>query len=318
MIRYSVIIPVYNRPHEVKELLQSLREIQRDDWEILIVEDGSAQSSEEVIREFDSLPIQYFTKDNTGQGFTRNWASEKAKGDFLVFFDSDCLIPPNYFDIIDEKISQNDIDAWGGPDKAHPDFSLLQKAVGFTMSSILTTGGIRGKRSVVGKFHPRTFNMGIRRSVFSELGGFKKTNMGEDIEFSTRMIKAGHKSILIEEAFVYHKRRETLDQFINQAYRFGKSRVINSRLNSGSLKLVHLFPVGFGLGFLAIPFLYLIHPMVFLGVFGIYLFYFLLVWIASLIEYKSLAVSLISIPVAFLQLFSYGTGIVVQLFRRSS
>ncbi len=318
MIRYSVIIPVYNRPEEVKELLDSLSAVERSDWEIIIVEDGSSKTCEDEIEEYiNQLPLHYYQKENTGQGFTRNWAAEKAQGEFLVFLDSDCLVPSNYFDIVDEFLRDNNTDSWGGPDRAHRSFTDLQKAVGFTMSSFLTTGGIRGQKKHFGKFQPRSFNMGVRREAFLQVKGFYQTNLGEDIEFSTRFRNCGYKSSLIKDAFVYHKRRETVDKFVRQAFNFGRGRVINARQNKGAFKVVHLLPLMFTLGFLSIPFWYLIHPLLVIYAFLLYIIYFLLIGFFAILEYKSLKIGILSIPIAFIQLSSYALGMVFEWVKKS-
>ena len=164
---YSIVIPVYNRPQEIDELLESLTKQSFKDFEVIVVEDGSTLRCEDLIGKYsDDLNIKYFYKENSGQGFSRNYGFEQAKGDWLIVFDSDCIIPPNYLQIIDDYVAKHDLDAFGGPDKASPDFTHLQKAISYSMTSFFTTGGIRGNKKHVGQFHPRSFNMGIRKEVF--------------------------------------------------------------------------------------------------------------------------------------------------------
>ena len=263
------------------------------------------------------MPIQYYQKENTGQGFSRNIGVEKSNGKYVVFFDSDCLIPEDYFTEADKYLSEFNPDAWGGPDKAHSSFTDFQKAVAFTMSSILTTGGIRGKKNHMGKFQPRSFNMGMKRDVFLSVKGFKQTNLGEDIELSTRLMNEGFKTSLFPNCFVYHKRRDTLDKFVQQAFSFGRGRIINSRTNKGALKLVHLFPLLFLLGFISIPFWYLIDPVLSGAAFLAYTIYFLLVSIFALIEYQSISVAFQVMPVSFLQLTSYAVGMLSEWTKKS-
>jgi len=219
---YSVVIPVYNRPEEVRELLNSLAEQTFKHFEVLIIEDGSSVKCQDVVLSFkDRLNINYFFKENSGQGFTRNYGFERAKGDYFIVFDSDCIIPNHYFKTVDDFLESNEIDSFGGPDSAHPSFNTLQKAISYSMTSPFTTGGIRGNKKHVGKFHPRSFNMGISKQVFEKTRGYKLTRMGEDIEFSIRVINSGFKTALIESAFVYHKRRTSLSQFYKQLHFFG-------------------------------------------------------------------------------------------------
>ncbi len=193
-IFFSVIIPVYNRPDEVRELLQSLTEQTYRNFEVVIIEDGSSDSCESVVDNFhNELDITYHYKENSGQGFSRNVGFEIANGDYFIIFDSDCLIPPHYFKTVNKRLKTDWLDAYGGPDRAHKSFTPLQKAISYSMTSPFTTGGIRGNEQHSGTFHPRSFNMGISREVFEETGGFKITRMGEDIEFSIRIIRNGFK-----------------------------------------------------------------------------------------------------------------------------
>ncbi|MDH5398621.1 MAG: glycosyltransferase [Cyclobacteriaceae bacterium] len=315
---FSVIIPVYNRPQEIFELLESLTKHNKALFEVIVVEDGSQISSVDQVMLFEGkLDIQYLEKENTGQGFSRNYAAQYARGKYLVFFDSDCLIPENYFGVVEKYLDRHAVDAWGGPDKAHENFSSWQKAISFTMTSVLTTGGIRGKKKHVGSFQPRSFNMGIRKDVFLETGGFKQTNLGEDIEYSTRLLNAGYKTALITEAFVYHKRRATPKQFFKQAFSFGKGRVITGRKNKNGIKLIHWFPLLFCLSFLGLPIAYIIHPVLFfvgVGVFGVY-FFSIAMW--SFLESRSLVVGLLSVFTAIYQLVGYGVGFLIQFIRKS-
>jgi glycosyltransferase involved in cell wall biosynthesis len=223
---YSVIIPIYNRPDEIKELLQSLTHQGFTNFEVIIVEDGSLKTCEDICKSFeDKLEIQYFYKENSGQGFSRNFGFEKAQGDYYIVFDSDCIIPEDYFETVDQHLDENPLDAFGGPDAALESFTLVQKAISYSMTSFFTTGGIRGGNKQLEKFRPRSFNMGISKAVFEKTSGYNITRMGEDIEFSIRIEKAGFKTGLIPNAKVYHKRRTRLDQFYKQLFFFGRGRI---------------------------------------------------------------------------------------------
>ena len=225
--RYSVIVPVYNRPEEIDELLNSLTRQTRSDFEVIIVEDGSAIPCQDIVARYsNSLTIQYFFKPNSGPGPSRNFGYAHANGEYLVVFDSDCIIPPQYFEAVDQALLQHQWQAWGGPDKAHGDFTPVQRAMGYTMASFFTTGGIRGGKKHVGWFQPRSFNMGISREVYQKTQGFTFDRFAEDIEFSIRMKQHGFRVGLIPEAFVYHKRRTNFGQFFRQVSNFGKGRVL--------------------------------------------------------------------------------------------
>lgn len=310
---YSVIVPVYNRPQEIAELLESLTRQTYQDFEVVLVEDGSTLTSEKVYEQYSGkLSIQYFFKPNTGPGPSRNFGFEKARGKYFVVFDSDCILPPHYFEAVQNFLRNEKVDAWGGPDRGMKDFTSLQQAMAFTMSSILTTGGIRGGKQKA--FQPRSFNMGISREVFEKTKGFHFDRFAEDIELSIRIRKAGFKTALITEAFVYHKRRTSLSQFFKQVSNFGKGRILVGRKHPGEVKITHWFPAFFLLGLLTIPFLYLFIPSIALPLSFAYGAYVLLVAIDCFISTKSFKVSLLSIPSVFVQMIGYGQGFLKTLF----
>lgn len=312
--KYSVIVPVYNRPEEVQELLESLTHQTVKNFEVIIVEDGSARPCVEVVDSFrDKLAIEYVVQQNAGPGPSRNTGYALARGEYFVVFDSDCIIPADYFKIVDEALATSPFDAWGGPDRAHKSFTLLQRAMAYTMASVLTTGGIRGAKKGIGSFQPRSFNMGISRRVFEKTGGFKLNRLAEDIEFSIRMKKLGFNVVLVADAFVYHKRRTTLSQFFKQVSAFGKGRVLVAQQHPGELKLTHWFPAVFTLGLVITPLLSLFSPVLALLAAGMYGFYFLAIAADSLRVNQHLAVALLSIPAAFIQLTGYGTGFLKQI-----
>jgi glycosyltransferase involved in cell wall biosynthesis len=307
--QYSIIIPVYNRPQEIEDLLQSLIVQEIIDFEVVIVEDGSTNRCDLVVDRFrDKLDIQYFFKPNSGPGPSRNFGFAQAKGKYLVVFDSDCIIPSGYFKAVEKSLHDNHWDAWGGPDRAHENFTSLQRAMGYTMSSILTTGGIRGGKKRVGWFQPRSFNMGMKRSVFEKTQGFKLSRYAEDIEFSIRMKHAGYKIGLITEAYVYHKRRTNLKQFYQQVFNFGRGRVMVGKVHPREVKLTHWFPTFFLAGTISI----ILTPLISLGLFalavGLFVFYLIAILIHSYKENKDTVVALLSVPAALLQLWGYGAG----------
>ena len=246
-MRYSVIVPLYNRPEEIRELLESLTAQTFKDFEVLVIEDGSTEDAKDIVSSFaERLPVQYFWKENERQGFTRNFGFERAQGEWMVVFDSDCLIPPHYFEAVEEFLSRNPgVEVFGGPDAAHPSFTPVQKAISHAMTSFLTTGGIRGGNTNVGQYQPRSFNMGISRRAYETAGGYRITVKGEDIEFSLRLMAHGLKSALIPEAFVYHKRRTDFAQFRKQVEFFGRARVNIRRFFPGSLRPLHWMPTIF-------------------------------------------------------------------------
>lgn len=318
IVKFSVIIPVYNRPDEVFELLDTLTDQTYQDFEVVIVEDGSSIDCKTEVDQFtDKLEIKYFKKENGGQGFARNHGFERASGDYFIVFDSDCLIPKDYFEIVNDHLTNHQLDAYGGPDAAHRSFSTLQKAINYSMTSTFTTGGIRGKRKRVGgAFHPRSFNMGISRSVFESTQGYLLPYMGEDLEFSIRIIKSGFKTGLIPEAFVYHKRRTSLKHFFKQLKFFGKARINVSRFHDDQIKLVHLFPMVFTLGCWILLLSFFTGGAIFkLGI-SLFLIYYVLIFIDALKSTKSISVALTALATSFIQLYAYGIGFMTEGWKK--
>lgn len=302
-IFFSIVIPVFNRPDEVAELLESLTQQSYRNYEIIIVEDGSSVPCEAVVKAYaDRLPVTYYTKPNSGPGQTRNYGAERAKGEYLLIWDSDILIPQGYFEAIETFLQTNPVDAFGGPDRAHESFTDVQKAINYSMTSFFTTGGIRGGKKKLDKFFPRSFNMGIRREVYTQLGGFRAMRFGEDVDFSYRIVETGYKTALIPDAFVYHKRRTDFRKFFRQVHNSGIARINLSILHPGTLKLVHTLPALFTLA--VIPFLPLM-PL-----------YALMVLVDAAIQNKSLKIGALSVVAAFTQLIGYGTGFIGAAFRR--
>lgn len=314
---YSIIVPVFNRPDEIRELLVSLTHQSFKSFEVLIVEDGSDILCKEIIDQFKhQLQIRYYFKENSGQGFSRNFGFNLAKGDYFIVFDSDCIVPSHYLDTVNSFIEANPIDCWGGPDKADASFSAIQKAINFSMTSFLTTGGIRGSRKSISNYHPRSFNMGISKEVFEKTGGYRITRMGEDIEFSIRIIESGFNIVLIEEAFVFHKRRVNISEFFKQLHFFGRARVNISRFYPEELKLVHLFPVCFLIGLIALPIFYVISTFLFQSLLAIYLLYFFVVFSSALFEERSIVIALWAVFASITQLSAYALGFLSEFKRK--
>ena len=307
MPRFSVIVPVYNRIDEVDDLLKSLSEQSCKDFEAVIVEDGSSQPCKNVISKYaDKVDVKYYYKENEGRSIARNYGLDRATGDYFIFFDSDCVIPPDYFKTLSAALDRNPVDCFGGPDAAHESFSTTQKAINYSMTSFLTTGGIRGGKVQLEKFVPRTFNMGYSRKVWEKVGGFREM-FSEDIDMSTRIRQAGFSIGLIREAFVYHKRRVNMKLFARQVYVFGMSRITLKLLYPDSLKLVHTLPAVFVLGSLMLIALaclvswWFITPL---------LAYFLAIFITALISTKSLIIACKALPASIIQLTGYGCGFI--------
>lgn len=314
-MKYSVIVPVFNRPDEVDELLQSLGEQSLKDFEVIIVEDGSKNPCKDVCDKFAGiLDLYYYYKENSGPGQSRNFGAEHARGEWLIVVDSDVVLPKGYLEAVEKELEEkgDGLAAWGGPDATHPDFTPIQKAISYSMTSFFTTGGIRGGKAKLDKFYPRSFNMGIRREVYLELGGFTKMRFGEDIDFSYRIVEAGYRSCLFPTAWVWHKRRTDLRKFFRQVYNSGIARINLEKRHPGTMKIVHLLPTVFTLGVIA---LLLLTPLSWLALIPIIL-YSLLICIDASVRNRSLWVGLLSVPAAFTQLMGYGLGFIESWWKR--
>ena len=349
-MKYSIIVPVFNRPDEVDELLQSLTQQTCKDFEVIIVEDGSEKPCKDVCDKYaDILDLHYYLKSNSGPGQSRNYGVERAHGDYVIILDSDVVLPTGYLSAVDSSLLTphsslhtppsslgGEAAAWGGPDASHPSFTPIQKAISYSMTSFFTTGGIRGGKKKLDKFYPRSFNMGIRRDVYLQLGGFSKMRFGEDIDFSYRIVEAGYKPQLFPEAWVWHKRRTDLRKFFRQVYNSGIARINLEKRHPGTLKLVHLLPMVFTLGVISLvlcALLTLLPPLSSslityhsslitraiarsLLVLSPLLLYCLLILVDSTLQNKSLRVGLLSIPAAFTQLMGYGLGFLESWWKR--
>jgi glycosyltransferase, group 2 family len=329
-MKYSIIVPVFNRPDEVDELLESLLSQEEKDFEVIIVEDGSQVPCKKVCDKYaDRLDLHYYYKENSGPGQSRNYGAERAKGDYLLILDSDVVLPKGYIRAVSEELNREPADAFGGPDCAHDSFTDTQKAISYSMTSFFTTGGIRGGKKKLDKFYPRSFNMGIRRDVYQELGGFSKMRFGEDIDFSIRIFKAGKRCRLFPEAWVWHKRRTDFRKFWKQVYNSGIARINLYKKYPDSLKLVHLLPMVFtvgtacllllilsGLFLLCIPILNIIGSLlVMIGLIPL-LLYSIIICVDSTMQNNSLKIGLLSIAAAFIQLTGYGCGFISAWWKR--
>ena len=328
-MKYSVVIPVYNRPDEVDELLESLSNQTQKDFEVIIVEDGSVTPCKDVCDKYAGiLALHYYAKENSGPGQSRNYGAERAKGDYIIILDSDVVLPAGYLQAIDDELSQSPAEAFGGPDAAHDSFTPVQKAISYSMTSFFTTGGIRGGKAKLDKFYPRSFNMGIRRDVYLQLGGFSKMRFGEDIDFSYRIVEAGYKPRLFPSAWVWHKRRTDFRKFFRQVYNSGIARINLEKRHPGTMKLVHLLPTVFAVGVIALILIsavgralmhYASHDRFYWMCFAPWipiLLYSIIICTDSAIKNRSLRVGLLSIPAAFVQLMGYGLGLIEAWWKR--
>jgi len=313
-LTYSIIIPVFNRPQEIDELLQSLtKQTFTSDFEVLVIEDGSTLKSDEVVSKYEGLlNVKYHFKENSGAGASRNLGLQLATGNYFIIIDSDCIIPPHYLDAVDFALDENYTDAFGGADAAHDSFTTVQKAINYSMTSFLTTGGIRGSKNSVDKFQPRSFNFGISRLAYRIIGGFSDMKIGEDIDLTFRLWENNFHTQFIEKAFVYHKRRTSLKQFFRQTYLFGNARPFLNRKYPGTAKITYWFPILFIVFFMAsIVFLF----FGFMIPAALFVIYFVALILDSLLKNKNISVAALSIVTTLIQFTGYGIGFVKGLFR---
>ena len=327
-MKYSIIVPVFNRPDEVDELLESLCQQTLKDFEVIIVEDGSKKPCKDVCDKYaDILDLHYYYKDNSGPGQSRNYGAERASGKWLIVLDSDVVLPEGYMQAVADG-TRDGLSAWGGPDAAHESFTPVQKAISYSMTSFFTTGGIRGGKAKLDKFFPRSYNMGILHDVYQQLGGFSKMRFGEDIDFSYRIVEAGYQTRLIPEAWVWHKRRTDFRKFFRQVYNSGIARINLMKRHPGTLKLVHLLPTVFTAGVIGLVLIsavgralmhYVDREQFYWMCFAPWIpiiLYSVIIFIDSTIKNRSLYVGLLSIPAAFTQLMGYGLGFIESWWKR--
>jgi glycosyltransferase involved in cell wall biosynthesis len=342
-MKYSIVVPVFNRPDEVDELLESLCSQTLKDFEVVIVEDGSQKPCKDVCDKYAGiLDLHYYLKDNSGPGQSRNYGVERAQGEYVLILDSDVVLPEGFMANVEKELQGETAVAWGGPDAAHPLFTPVQKAISYSMTSFFTTGGIRGGKAKLDKFYPRSFNMGIRRDVYQQLGGFSKMRFGEDIDFSYRVVEAGHMPRLFPDAWVWHKRRTDFRKFFRQVYNSGIARINLEKRHPGTMKLVHLLPMVFTLGVIGCLLLFVLGAGLYIEgewldanglrptdnmhqgigfvffVLGLLplLFYSSVIFIDSSIRNRSLWVGFLSVPAAFVQLMGYGFGFIESWWKR--
>ena len=346
-MKYSLIIPVYNRPDEVDELLESLTGQTFTDFEVIVVEDGSSCPCRDVVGKYrDRLDVKYYAKDNSGPGQTRNYGAKRSAGEYLIVLDSDCVLPPGYLQAVEDELAREPADAFGGPDRAHESFTPVQKAINYAMTSFLTTGGIRGGKKKMDKFYPRSFNMGVRSEVYRRLGGFSKMRFGEDIDFSIRIFKAGCRCRLFPDAWVWHKRRTDLKKFFKQVHNSGIARINLYKKYPESLKLVHLLPMVFTVGVAVLllaalagwmgsvwifqmehRYVYAVempglaeHEHVFHALSWIpllpLLLFALLAFVDATVRNRDMGVGVLAVAASFVQLTGYGTGFIRAWWQR--
>lgn len=320
-IKFSIVVPVYNRPDEVAELLESItQQTFKEAFEVVLVEDGSTIPAKEVVDTYkESLDISYYFKPNSGPGDSRNYGMKRAKGNYYLIFDSDCILPPNYLSEVSKALQKQYVDCFGGPDAAHNSFTSIQKAISYAMTAFLTTGGIRGGKKAVQKFQPRSFNMGISKAAFEATQGFGQIHPGEDPDLTIRIWKAGYETVLIPEAYVYHKRRISWEKFHVQVNKFGMVRPILNVWHPETAKLTYWFPTLFCIGFIISILLsiFLAFHWFLIG----YAVYFTLILLDAFRATKSVKIAFLSLIAVCIQFYGYGVGflkstIAIQIFKQ--
>ncbi len=312
-MKLSLIIPVYNRPDEIDELLESLSNQNfTDNYEVVIVEDGSSIDCKSIVENYPNLEISYFYKPNSGPGDSRNFGMRHAKGDYFIILDSDCILPINYLAEVKKSLENDYVDCFGGVDDADQSFSDIQKAINFAMTSVITTGGIRGSSEKLTKFQPRSFNMGISKNAFEASNGFGNVHPGEDPDLTMRLWDLGFETRLFKNVKVYHKRRISWDKFKVQVHKFGKARVILNNWHPRYVKLTFLFPSMFLIGFL-LSFLMALFGSGFF--FGLYIVYFVMCFLLSTLQSKNLKIGLLSVYAVGIQFYGYGTGFLKAFYK---
>ncbi|OPC54806.1 glycosyltransferase family 2 protein [Elizabethkingia bruuniana] len=306
-MKISIVVAIFNRKDELFELLNSLSHQTCKDFEVIIVDDGSKIELQPTVDMFrEMLTIRYFKKENTGPGLSRNYGAHRAEGEWLVFLDSDVIVETDYIEQVCKNIDEIPTDAFGGADKAHKGFNLLQKAISYSMTSVFTTGGIRGNKKAVSKFQPRSFNMGVKKSVFLEVRGFSEMRIGEDPDLSMTLWEKGYQTAFFDHIGVYHKRRTDLGKFSKQVYQFGVARPILNQRHPDYTKLTFWFPSVFLVGYcMGIIHYFFEHNGIILSLYGLYTF---LVFAHATIITRNISIGALAVVTTYVQMFSYGYG----------
>ncbi|CAI9678167.1 glycosyltransferase [Elizabethkingia anophelis] len=306
-MKISIVVAIFNRKDELFELLNSLSHQTCKDFEVIIVDDGSKIELQPTVDMFkEMLTIRYFKKENTGPGLSRNYGAHRAEGEWLVFLDSDVIVETDYIEQVCKNIDEIPTDAFGGADKAHKGFNLLQKAISYSMTSIFTTGGIRGNKKAVSKFQPRSFNMGVKKAVFLEVGGFSEMRIGEDPDLSMTLWEKGYQTAFFDHIGVYHKRRTDLGKFSKQVYQFGVARPILNQRHPAYTKLTFWFPSVFLVGYcMGIIHYFFEHNGIILSLYGLYTF---LVFAHATLITRNISIGALAVVTTYVQMFSYGYG----------
>ncbi|EGV42367.1 glycosyltransferase [Bizionia argentinensis JUB59] len=311
-LQFSFIIPVFNRPNEIDELLHSFCSlITEESYEIVIVEDGSTIPSNKIIEGYsERLNITYLVKTNTGPGDSRNYGMRHAQGNYFIILDSDCILPPEYLKAVGVYLSKKYIHCFGGPDAAHESFNSLQKAINFSMTSFITTGGIRGNKTQIDKFQPRSFNMGLSKEAFLKTGGFGNIHPGEDPDLTIRLWNLGYETALISEAFVYHKRRISWAKFYKQVSKFGSVRPILNMWHPETKKITYWFPSVFIFGWVLAL---ILTGFDYYQLLAAYILYFVLLFFVALISTRNVIIAFQSIFATIIQFTGYGFGFIKSI-----
>ncbi len=318
----SVITPSYNRASELEHLMRSIsaQSIDHNLFELIISDDGSTDDTEALINSWQekaSFSIKYISQENKGPGAARNHGLEKSIGELILFIDSDCEAHPKWIETIVDEYHKSEFDACGGPDGGKKDFTLLQKAIDYSMTSFFTTGGMRGhSEKMISKFYPRTHNMGVKRDKYEAVGGFGNLRHGQDIEFSHRIRTSGGKIRFIKNALVYHRRRTSLRQFIKQVFNWGVARINLGKIDTAMLEPVHFLP---SLSILLSLFIILIIYQLDWGISEIFLLFFSplsIICLLGALNKKDLRVFPILLLVIPIQIFGYGLGFLQAYIRR--
>jgi len=310
---YSFVIPVYNRPDEINELLESLAHQQYGKpFEVVVVEDGSDITCKHITEQYSGiLDVKYYFKLNSGPGDSRNFGMSVANGTYFIILDSDCILPQDYLKEVDKYLEQNYVDCFGGPDAAHESFTDIQKAINQSMTSFLTTGGVRGGSEKLGKFQPRSFNMGLSKKAFEASKGYGKIHPGEDPDLSIRLWKMHFRTDLIPNAYVFHKRRINWEKFYKQVNKFGKARPILNKRYPEYAKMMFWFPSVFMLGLMVSFLLLFFNIKLFIYV---YILYFAALFVEGIIKTKNVKISFLTLIAAFIQFSGYGAGFLYSYY----
>jgi len=212
-MQISVIIPTYNSEKTVAETLKSVLNsvFPKSQFEVIVVDDGSKDNTVKILKQTKNVRV--FARKHAGPASQRNFGVRMAKGNIVLFTDSDCVIPKDLLKRVSDDFKKYDIAGVGGTYRTLNRESLIARYVGYEI-------GLRHERESKFTDFLGTYCCAYKRDIFLKFGGFDEkflTSSGEDPELSFR-ISREHKLLLDKKMFVWHPHPDSLRKYLRNQY----------------------------------------------------------------------------------------------------